>query len=145
MDIVTKEYRILPQVLKDDDIIKYVSILKKIAEIDGLDISETSYLLDKAVNMGASNKILDFILNGKVTQSLGDLLSFFKKEDKFRLLLFRDAVEMTKADGKVTDKERIILDKIGDQLEIDNGMRLLVERYVNLQAEASALSTVLFL
>ncbi len=102
----------------------YLNGLALVMNADGhIDDSEKEYIRILIKSMGLDESILDDMVSFAKAPDKDTVQAFFRtfrRRPVAQLFLF-DALMMTRRDGKVEDKEKAVVDKIADQLEILKG------------------------
>jgi len=104
--------------------ILYLNGLALVMNADGhIDDSEKEYIRILIKSMSLDESILDDMVSFAKAPDKDTVQAFFRtfrRRPVAQLFLF-DALMMTRRDGKVEDKEKAVVDKIADQLEILKG------------------------
>ncbi|WP_339690262.1 TerB family tellurite resistance protein [uncultured Pseudoalteromonas sp.] len=102
----------------------YLNGLALVMNADGhIDDSEKEYIRILIKSMNLDQSILDDMVTFAKAPDKDTVQAFFRtfrRRPVAQLFLF-DALMMTRRDGKVEDKEKAVVDKIADQLEILKG------------------------
>lgn len=102
----------------------YLNGLALVMNADGhIDDSEKEYIRILIKSMSLDESILDDMVTFAKAPDKDTVQAFFRtfrRRPVAQLFLF-DALMMTRRDGKVEDKEKAVVDKIADQLEILKG------------------------
>jgi len=102
----------------------YLNGLALVMNADGhIDDTEKEYIRILIKSMSLDESILDDMVSFAKAPDKDTVQAFFRtfrRRPVAQLFLF-DALMMTRRDGKVEDKEKVVVDKIADQLEILKG------------------------
>lgn len=102
----------------------YLNGLALVMNADGhIDDTEKEYIRILIKSMSLDESILDDMVTFAKAPDKDTVQAFFRtfrRRPVAQLFLF-DALMMTRRDGKVEDKEKVVVDKIADQLEILKG------------------------